>query len=253
MNLIETLQNLGLNEKEAKVYLALLKKNRGSAYWIAEESGLKKPTTYVILDDLIKKGLVYKVPREKKQQFVAKSPKEVLALAEERLISAKEALPELMALSEGEKPKPKTLFFEGLGAVRNALAWSNKRMKEKELVGFYAHAENIPNETLNLVWEYYADDFLKNNLRLRGIVPDHPNLKKYRENDAKYNRKLKVIPLIEYSANISIDIGDDFVSFFSFKDLQITRIENKDIATTMRQIFEMVWKSRPEKPQGAEF
>jgi len=253
MNLLGALQNLGLNEKEARVYLALLKKNRGSAYWIAEEARLKKPTTYVILDDLIKKGLVYKVPREKKQLFVAKSPKEALAIAEEKLAITKEALPELLALSEGERPKPKTLFFEGLSAVRNALAWSNKQMNGRELVGFYAHAENIPNETLNLVWEYYADDFLKNNLRLRGIVPNHPNLKKYREIDAKYNRKIKVIPLDEYSSNISIEIGDGFITFFSFKDMQITRIENKDIAATMRQVFEMVWKCRPEKPQGAEF
>lgn len=253
MNLVEALQNLGLNEKEAKVYLALLKKNRCSAYWISEESGLKKPTTYVILGDLIKKGLVYKVPREKKQQFVAKSPKEALALAEEKLTMTKEALPELLALSEGEKPKPRTLFFEGLDAVRSALAWSNKKMKGKELVGFYAQAENIPDEALNLLWGYYADDFLKNNLRLRGIVPDHPNLKKYRENDSKYNRKLKVIPLDEYSANISIEIADGFVTLHSLKDMQVTRIENKDIADTMKQIFEMVWKSRPEKPEGAEF
>lgn len=252
MNLIEALQNLGLKEKEAKVYLALLKKNRGSAYWIAEESGLKKPTTYVILDDLIKKGLVYKVPREKKQQFVAKSPKEALVLAEEKLAMTKELLPELLALSEGEKPKPKTLFFEGISAVRHAFNWSNKRMSGKEFVSFYAHGDDASSELIDFFLEN-MEDFKKNNCRVRGIVPNHPNLKKYRENDAEYNRQIKIIPLDEYSANISIDIGDDFVSFFSFKDLQITRIENKDIADTMRQIFEMVWKARPEKSQGAEF
>lgn len=252
MNLIEALQNLGLNEKEAKVYLALLKRNRCSAYWISEESGLKKPTTYVILDDLIKKGLVYKVPREKKQQFVAKSPKEALALAEEKLTITKEALPELLALSEGEKPKPRTLFFEGMGGVRSNFHWENKKMQNKEVVGFYAHSGDASEELVDFFLEN-MEDFKKNNCRLRGIVPEHPNLEEFRKSDDKHNRRMKVIPLNEYSANISIDIGDDFVSFFSFKDLQITRIENKDIATTMRQIFEMVWKSRPERPQGAEF
>lgn len=252
MNLIEALQNLGLNEKEAKVYLALLKKNRGSAYWIAEESGLKKPTTYVILGDLIKKGLVYKIPREKKQLFVAKSPKEALALAEEKLTTTKEALPELLALSEGEKPKPKTLFFEGMKGVKDNFRWENKKMQNKEVVGFYAHSGDASAELVDFFLEN-MEDFKKNNCHMRGIVPEHPNLEVFRKTDAKYNRQLKTIPLDEYSANISVDIGNDFVSFFSFKDLQITRIENKDIAATMRQIFEMVWSARPEKPQGAEF
>lgn len=252
MNLIEALQNLGLNEKEAKVYLALLKKNRCSAYWISEESGLKKPTTYVILDDLIKKGLAYKVPREKKQQFVAKSPKEVLVLAEERLSIARKALPELLALSEGERPKPKTLFFEGLSGVKENFRKENRKMQNKTVVGFYAHSGDASPELIDFFLDN-MEDFKKNNCRMRGIVPDHPNLKKFRETDQKYNRQMKTVSLDEYSANISIDIGDDFVSFFSFKDLQVTLIENKDIADTMRQIFEMVWKSRPEKPQGAEF
>lgn len=252
MNLIEALQNLGLNEKEAKVYLALLKKNRCSAYWISKESGLKKPTTYVILDELIKKGLAYKVPREKKQQFVAKSPKEVMALAEEKLVSAKEALPELLALSEGERPKPKTLFFEGLSGVRENFRWENRKMQNKEVLGFYAHVGDAPKEVIDFFWEYIGD-FKKNNCRARAIVPDHPNLREFREKDAGNNQQMKVIPFNEYSANISIDIGEDFVSFFSFKDLQVTLIENKDIADTMRQIFEMVWKNRPEKPRGAGF
>lgn len=155
MNLIEALQNLGLNEKEAKVYLALLKKNRCSAYWIAEESGLKKPTTYVILDELIKKGLAYKVPREKKQQFVAKSPKEVLSLAEERLSMAKDALPELLALSEGERPKPKTLFFEGMSGVRENFRRENRKMQNKTVVGFYAHGGDASPELVDFFLENF--------------------------------------------------------------------------------------------------
>ena len=71
MTIIEALQNLGLTDKEARVYTALLKRGRTSAYGIAEESGLKKPTTYVILDDLIEKGLASRIPRVRKQLFVA--------------------------------------------------------------------------------------------------------------------------------------------------------------------------------------
>ena len=55
MELKEALQTIGLNEKECAVYLALLQLGRASAYSVAQKSGLKKPTTYVILDELIEK------------------------------------------------------------------------------------------------------------------------------------------------------------------------------------------------------
>jgi predicted transcriptional regulator len=246
MTIIEALQNLGLTDKEARVYTALLKRGRTSAYGIAEESGLKKPTTYVILDDLIEKGLASRIPRVRKQLFVAKPPEELFAMAEERISLAKTILPQLKAMKEGEKPKPRTLFFEGMKGVKENFRWENRKMKDKETLGFYAHSGDASKELVEFFIEN-MEDFKKNNNRMRGIVPDHPNLDWARKTDGKYNRQLKTIPLDEYSANISVTVGDDFISFFSFRDLQITRIENKDIADTMKQIFEIVWKTRLEK------
>lgn len=54
-------------------------------------------------------------------------------------------------------------------------------------------------------------------------------------------RTMKIVPYEEYSANISIDIGDTFVRTLSFRDLQGVIMENADVARTMRQIFEMLW------------
>ena len=252
MTIIEALQNIGLNDKEARVYTALLKRGRCSAYGISEESGLKKPTTYVILNELIEKGLASRIPRVKKQLFIAKSPEEVFAMVEERISLAKTILPQLKAIREGEKSKPKTLFFEGMKGIRENFRWENRKMSGKETVGFWAHSGDASPELVEFFLEN-MEDFKKNNNKMKGIVPDDPNFKRFRETDKKYGRQLKTIPLDEYSASTSVTIGDDFISFFSFKDLQITRIENKKIADTMRQIFEIVWKARPEKPEGAEF
>lgn len=252
MTIIEALQNLGLTDKEARVYTALLKCGQCSAYGISEKSGLKKPTTYVILDELIKKGLASRIPRVRKQLFVAKPPEELFAMAEERISLAKTILPQLKAMKEGGKSKPRTLFFEGMKSVKENFRWENRRMQNKETLGFYAHSGNASPELIEFFLEN-MEDFKKNNNRMRGFVPDDPNFKKFRETDVEYNRQLKTLPLDEYSANISVTIGDDFISFFSFEDLQITRIENKDIANTMRQIFDMIWKCRPEKPEGAQF
>lgn len=248
MKITEALQNLGLSEKEAQVYVALLKLGRGSAYAIAGESGLKKPTTYVILGELMKKGLANKMPRMRKQMFVPKPPDELFALAEERISISKSVLPQLMALIERGKKKPQTLFFEGMKSVREVFFQQARRMAGRELVGFYAYVENLPE--VDLFAREYHKELARRDVRIRGFVPDHPAEVWYRKTDAEQKRTIKVVPFEEYSSDISVDIGDEHIMFFAPRDMQVTLIENERIAKTMRQFFEMLWKGIPEKSQG---
>ena len=96
MQITEALQNLGLNEKEAKVYIALIQLGKATAYSIATRSNLKKPTTYVVLETLIDKGIVQKLPRAKKAVYVAIAPEELFAVAKSKIKNAEEEiLPEL--------------------------------------------------------------------------------------------------------------------------------------------------------------
>lgn len=244
MQIVEALQNIGLNEKEAMVYTALLSLGESTAYVIADRAGLKKPTTYVILEQLIEKGATRLVPRAKKARYAAIPPEELLAISEERLQVTKKILPELLVLAEGKLAKSKTLFFEGLPAVKRAFLNQTKIMAGKEIVGFYAHAGDASKETLVFIGEY-NDELKHRKIRTRGIVPDHPNLKYYRDTDAEYGRTMKIVPFDEYSAPISLDIAEKHVMFVEFKNLQATLIESERIANTMRQIFEMLWKQLP--------
>src|SRR3989344_6493164 len=138
MKIEEALGNLGLNEKQAAIYVALIKLGKATAYAIAEEARLKRPTVYVVLGELMQKGLVNKFPREKKQVFTAKPPDELFAEAEERMRLAKSALPELLAIVYKKGPQFRTLYYEGEKGVREMLDLINQRMRGKEILGFYA-------------------------------------------------------------------------------------------------------------------
>ena len=81
-------------------------------------------------------------------------------------------------------------------------------------------------------------------VRARGFAPKHPSLKQFRETDKQYGRQIKQIPAAEYSSNISIDVGDDFVRLIAYKDLQAVIIKNADIASALRQVFEILWGCR---------
>ncbi len=251
MEIKEALQNIGLNEKEALVYTALLELGQATAYKIAQKSGLKRPTVYVILDELRVKGLVLKIPHTKKTIFSAKDPKEFFEESEDKFQKAKSILPQLLAIM-AKGTKPQVLYFEGLNGMREIMNYNIEKMADKEIVGFYAHAEDASKELLD-IFDEYNEKLNKLGIKARGITPQHLTTQKIIENYAQFGYKitLKFIPYDTYSANNSIEVGDSFVRILAFKELEGVLIQNKDIADTMRQIFEMVWQSRPEKSVSA--
>ena len=155
-------------------------------------------------------------------------------------------------MEEREKKNYKTFYYEGIHGMREALQYHVDEMKGKELIGFYASDHDAPAELVEIFLKW-NEETRKRNTTTRVIVPNHPSLKKWRELDIAHGRTAKVIPYEEYSANISIDAGDTFVRILMFKELQAVIIENPDVARTMKQIFEIVWKNRPEKEKGAVF
>ena len=54
----QVLENLGLSEKEAEIYLALLELGTGTVVEVAKKSGVKRPTAYLVLDELKKMGYI---------------------------------------------------------------------------------------------------------------------------------------------------------------------------------------------------
>jgi predicted transcriptional regulator len=237
--LIRNLMGIGLEEKEARVYLALVSLGSASAYAIAEKAEMKKPTTYVILSELLQKGLVLKSLKSKRQLFSAKSPDELLAQAEEKLRAARASLPKIQALSKEQKIK--TMYFEGMNAFKEVLMYKADAMSGKELIGFYAAPVKIPPGYLDLCW-WWSKELHKKNVKVRGIAPLHPTASDFRATDIQYGREFKTIPFEEYSANISIDAGTDFVRIIDIEHLQAVILENPNITRTIKEIFEIVWK-----------
>lgn len=120
-DIIDQLKNLNLTDKEARVYLTLLELGPSTPYKISKRSRLKRPTAYVIAEELVEKGLVIQVTGEKKKLYMARSPEAYFEEAEEKLWNAKQILPELKALQR--KPVKNQTFY-----ISKASRESNKRM-----------------------------------------------------------------------------------------------------------------------------
>jgi len=241
MDTTKALESLGLSEKESRVYVSLLELGRSNVTRIAELSLIKRPTTYVLLEELRKKGLVLKVPHAKNALFIAQDPDVFFQDSLNRVTEAHGTLSRLKALHRKED-KVSTMYFEGESGVRDALMYRYKELADEEIVGFFAKGETLTPSLLRICHEW-RERMHKTNATLRGIAPDHATLAEFRETDSKLGQLFKSIPFDQYSSDVSIDATKLFVRIVLFGAKQAVIIENPAIVHTIRQIFELSWKN----------
>ena len=117
--------HLGLSLAEARVYLTLLESGPDTVMHLAARAGIKRPTCYVIVESLMRKGLMSSFTKGKKRYFSVVSPEKLsdVVSAEKIEVAGKEAslreiLPELISLFNISEKKPKVRFFEGKEGIR---------------------------------------------------------------------------------------------------------------------------------------
>lgn len=241
-HLIDQFTALGLTEKEARAYLALLELGQATAYAVAKKAGIKRPTTYLALDELRKRGLALKVPKAKNQLFIAKSPMEFFAVEEEKVQAAKRMLPALMAIARATPASSQILYFEGIAGITEALHYRMKDMRGKEVLCFYGGTSKpLQGQTLKLYQEYYAS-LAQQRTRTRAFAPKDPNVEPFREWDAAEYRQVITLPISAYTGPVSlVEIDEYWTKIILHRDRQALIIENQKFTAFLRQLFEMLW------------
>ncbi len=95
IDMLTELKNIGLSDKEARIYLAMLELGPATVLEIAAKAGVNRPTAYLQIEALKSAGLVGVQSKGKKQLFMAESPRQfedLLALEEKQTIQRRETL-----------------------------------------------------------------------------------------------------------------------------------------------------------------
>src|SRR3989344_387610 len=173
-----TLEQIGLKEKEAEVYLALLSLESSTAYQIAQHCDVKKPTVYVILEELRQKGLVLKIPHAKKALYAARDIGEFLDEQRRKLRAVEAIVPQLHAL--GGPARPNVYFFTGLRGCAEALEFKFDAMRGKTFHSFYGSLMGGNPEIMKLytAWDKRA---LANEMSFELIMSDDAKNKYYKD------------------------------------------------------------------------
>lgn len=238
MELESVLQHLGLNEKQAKVYLACLQLGKGSVPAISGKAGTKRPTTYLLLEELRMKGLVNLLPRAQKVLYTANSPEQLLEEQREKERMIKANMPELMAMFNTKMEKPKVTYYQG---EHNVVKLYGEIFKEKDIM-FYGSIASISSEVYKQV-EKYLHYIKKENLSVREILQaDEKSLKFAQENNSE-THQIKILPENQKMPTDNMIFGNK-VAIITYKDEPMAVvIESSDVVETYKSMFEMVWNS----------
>ena len=243
----KVIQQLGLNEREAKVYLATLELGGETIKRIAEKAKLERTGTYYLIEGLIEKGLMAISFRGKRKIYLATDPKKLISLEEEKLKNLKEILPNLEAIANLREIKPNIRFYEGKEGLREIYEDTIKTLKklpekEREILA-YAAAESVyslfPEHT-----KEFINIRIKNKIRIRWIAPDTDFARSFLQDQKKASRELRLVPKDKYPLETEMDIYDGKIALYGLKeDLIGVIIEHPAIAKTQREIFDLAWEA----------
>ncbi len=239
MDTINQLEQLGITEKGARVYLATLELGNGTASKIAEKSKIQRTLVYDILSKLIAQGIVKNIHQSGKNYFSALLPEELIELQEQKLNRLKKSLPQLNAISNLRGLKPKVFYYEGKSGIDYI---NNDSLKQKgEIIGFTSPSY------VSFQKKYISKEYTTNRTGLghkaRVIGEQSPEIIELKRQDGNSLRETKILPKQLFSSNIELGVADKKVYIVDYKDEFGFIIESESVASTLKMIFNMIWNN----------
>jgi len=237
MNLEKTLENYGLNEKEAKVYLACLELGSASVQKISRKAVVPRTTVYEILEGLQRKGFVSNFLKKKIKYFSVETPQKIIGLTREKLELLEEALPQMNALYGEAKARPTVRFYQGRDQMKIIL--KEVLSEAHELLGF-ASTDDLFT-FFGSWWDKFIEQRLKRKIPARIIVRESEKARERQRLGPEHLRVMKIIPA-EYEYHGVVLIWGEKIAMFSFKkDLVALVIESKELALMQKAMYQVIW------------
>ena len=249
MDEIKILTKLGLSEKQAIVYSALLELGESPMTDIAKRSKLKRPTVYLVIEELEILGIVSMVLKGKKKIYSAAHPNRIGELLRFRERQFNEILPSLVAKYGSLSGKPKVQMFEGVIAVRDAYRDMFQSISEKkEEILWFGDISAIQERFPEIIKEYKVLLNNKPNIKIRELIYGGDKANKFveemKKNIKKENYKIKFLNQndIHFGLTDQCIIGDKVISFSLSKEIFMLVVDSQELSKTQKGVFEILWE-----------
>lgn len=240
-DILSTLEGVGLHENEARVYLAALELGPSSIWDIAKKSAIKRPTCYVLMDNLIFKGFASSTFDGKRHIYSVSSPKQLLAAFNRRQEKLKKTLNQLEGLASKSSFKPNIRLYEGKAGVMEVYNLTLDLPKEEEILIY----GNVSVETS---YQDFIAEYLKNRvkkkIRVKAILPDTPENRKIVTRDKKELRQTRFFSADQFKQKTEVNIFDNSIAYIAHSEDEpfATIVENSTLAEEEKNRFDLLWQ-----------
>ena len=237
--------NMGLNERETEIYLALLKERECNASALSKITQIHRTTVYLELDNLIRKGIVSYIHKNSKKYFRPCTPEKFLDILDERKNQFEKILPTLNSLQPNAK-EPSIEVYEGIEGMK--VFYEDIITTKEETLVLGSSGKGF--EMFKFYYPKIIREFEKKKFSVKLIAND--NAKEI------YSKQLKTYPSLN-----SLDINFKFVSkkyhtdntsFIVFgetvaiqnleeESIYVILIKHRAVANSFRKKFYLIWDS----------
>lgn len=237
MNINNILQQFGFSENEISVYMASLELGLSSAQDIAKKAGIKRTTAYSVLEGLVQRGFIGKTKDKGKNRFLVEPPDKLLFMVSNMESQLKEMMPQLQAIYNVKKKKPKISFYEGKGAIQTVYE-DTLREKPPEILEWNTDKffTDFPSDF------NYIQKRVQLKIKARRMAPSGSTWqKKHKPIDKMDLAETVIVPASKFSPDVEVNIYNNKVAFINYIEKMSVIIESPAIAKAMKQAYEMSW------------
>jgi sugar-specific transcriptional regulator TrmB len=243
----DILTEIGLTKSEISVYFALLNLGDSTSGPIIKQANIASGKAYLVLDKLLKKGLITYVVKSGKKYYHAKDPSKLVDYLDEKendIKNKKEELkkiiPKLQEIYSEKKDAQKAEVYEGINGIKTFYEMILKELKKGDLICVLG----VPKESNVLLEKYFLNwnkrrvelgikmqIIYNNNCREYGLVREQMKL-----TEVRYMKQ-------ELETPAWIDIFNDFVCTINVhgNSTACFLMKNKETANSYRKYFEIMW------------
>jgi HTH-type transcriptional regulator, sugar sensing transcriptional regulator len=248
MDIKDVFAQLGLKEDHLKIYLASLEWGETTISNLAYKSKLPRTSIYPLLEELVDKGIITQILRERKKTYLPTDPEYLVTLlqkhkldVENLIIKMKDSMTQLKSIQNNKPSKPKVHFLEGKDGIKQAYEMSLEAKTEVLVQCYTADYADVVSEEF---FDEYFKKFFGSELKSRELITinDEPYAKKW---SSKKNLQLLVdFTKIESSIETDLMLFDEKAVFVSFnkENPYALVIEDKSIFAAMKSLYELSWK-----------
>lgn len=246
----ELLHELGLSDKEARTYLAILELGTSSIGAIADRAKVKRTSIYNFIQHLVELGLISRSMLRGRNYYTALPPTRLLSLQQERAQRLESMLPEFLSSFNAAQNKPRISYLEGPEQMRNIVR-EEPRCKSEALYIWTGRDIMEMIGGVRFMTEIDKARIAKG-VRIRVV--------RFRDKDVrfptsahgeKYLREIRFAPP-NFKISMSMGIYDTGkVGFFSSKAEGFgILIESKELEVLMRALFQSFWSGLTTAREG---